>query len=71
MKISGKEYNRRFKAKGYGFVVRSFWDKWAVCDGLAPDTDDLVEETSIFLGYVVKYLPSFEEADSLRNMLNA
>lgn len=71
MKITCKEYNRRWKEKNMGYVVRNVFCKWVVCDGYAPDCDAEVEENAIFAGYIVKKFNTFEEADNLRNLLNA
>ena len=71
MKITCKEYNRRWKEKRLGYVVRNIFGKWAVCDGYAPDCETEVEENAIFCGYIVKKFNTFEEADKLRNLLNA
>lgn len=70
--ITAKEYNRRFKEAGYSYVVRNLFGSWAVCDGLCRYDDDvMIEENSIHAGYVIKYFDTFEEADNLRNILNA
>ena len=72
MKITCEEYNRRWKKKNTGYVVRGFGDKWLVCDGYAPtECFTEVEGTAIFVGYVVKAFNTFKEADNLRNILNA
>ena len=71
MKITCKEYNRRWKEKNMGYVVRNLFGKWVVCDGYAPDCESETEETAIFCGYIVKKFDTFEEADTLRNLLNA
>jgi len=71
MKITCKEYNRKWKEEARGYVVRRLFEKWVVCDGYAPDCETEVEENAIFCGYVVKEFDTFEEADKLRNLLNA
>lgn len=71
MKITCKEYNRRWARKGLGYVVRHLFGKWVVCDGFAPDCDTEVEEKRYFVEYVVKQFDTYEEADALRNILNA
>jgi hypothetical protein len=71
MRITCKEYNRRFRAKQHGYVIRHLFGKWVVCDGYAPDCDTEIDENAIFCGYVVKTFDTFEEADHVRNLLNA
>ncbi len=71
MRITCKEYNRRLREKNLGYVLRCLFDKWVVCDGHAPDCDTEIDENAIFCGYVVKTFDTFEEADNLRNILNA
>lgn len=71
MKITCKEYNRRWKEENHGYVIRHLFGKWAVCDGYAPDTDTETDEDSLHVGYLVKSFDTFEEADKLRNLLNA
>lgn len=71
MEITCKEYNRRWKEKKLGYVVRCLFGKWVVCDGYAPDCEAKVAENATFCGYVVKAFSTFEGADSLRNLLNA
>ena len=71
MKITCKEYNRRWEEKKLNYVIRLVFDKWVVCDGKAPDSDALVEENAVFCGYVVKRFDNFEEAKYLQNLLNA
>lgn len=70
MKITCKEYNKRWKEENYGYVVRMLFGKWVVCDGYAPDSETEIDENSIFVGYIVKEFNTFEEADQLRNLLN-
>ena len=70
MKITCKEYNRRWEEKNNGFVVRYFFGEYAVCDGYAPDCNALVDDTDIFAGNVFQFFKTFEEADKLRNYLN-
>ena len=71
MKITCREYNRQWKEKNLGYVVRRLFDKWVVCDGYAPDCESECNENDIFCGYIVKRFNTFEEADKLRNLLNA
>lgn len=71
MKITCKEYNERFKQENHGYVVRYLFGKYAVCDGLAPECDTLVEENSIFAGRVVKEFDTYEEVGNLRKILNS
>lgn len=71
MKITCREYNKKWEEKNLGYVVRNVFGKWAVCDGYAPDSDKEVDETAIFCGYIVKRFDTFEEANALRKTLNA
>lgn len=71
MKITCKEYNRQWKEKNLGYVVRMVFGKWVVCDGYAPDCESECDENAVFCGYIVKRFNTFEEADNLRNILNA
>lgn len=71
MKITCREYNRRWEEKKIGYVIRYIFGKFAVCDGCAPDSEAEVEENAIFCGYIVKRFDSYEEAKNLRNLLNA
>lgn len=71
MRITCKEYNRRWREKnGDQYVVRYLFDKWVVCDGYAPDCDTEIDENAIFVGKLVKVCDSFTKADTIRNLLN-
>lgn len=71
MKITCREYNNRWKEKKTGYVIRYFCGKYVVCDGYAPDCDTEIDENNIFCGYIIKAFDTFEEAEKLRNILNA
>lgn len=71
MKITCKEYNKRWKEKKLGYVIRYLFGEFVVCDGYAPDSDTEIEESAVFTGYVVKSYKTYEEAKQLRNILNA
>lgn len=70
MKITCKEYNRRFKEKNYGYVVRIMFGTWCVCDGLAPDSDMLIDEHSLWCGTVLKSGLTMKQADELCALMN-
>ena len=69
-KITCREYNRRWREKGLGYVVRYLLGKWVVCDGFAPDSDYEVDENALFCGHIACEFDNFEDADAARVHLN-
>lgn len=65
--ITAEEYN---EALGEGWRVRYAFGKWAVCNGKAPE-GVRVGRRDVFLGDVLKWCDTMQQADALREALNA
>ena len=65
--ITAEEYN---EALGEGWRVRYAFGKWVVCDGKAPE-NIRVKKGDIFIGNTLKWCDTMEQADTIRDALNA
>lgn len=64
--ITAEEYNAGMSALGW--VVRCAFGRWCVCDGKAPD-GVRVGRRDVFVGNVLKWCDTMQQADTLRDLL--
>jgi len=52
-----------------GLVIRYFMGGYYLCDGKAPEGHE--DDGELYVGNTVKWFESWEEADKMRNIINA
>lgn len=53
-----------------GLVIRSFGEKWALCDGQPPEGVEPKPDT-YYMGNIVKWFDTWDEANEMREIINA